>query len=144
MPGIQCSSPISGDFPRYSLRRLLIAVLVIAVLAAVCGAIGRSVARHAAENARIQKMNRQTEKDIAKEVEDICRQLGRSPQDEEALERIRGKPLPSVYYSEVAIPIFYSPRGTNSFVLVHLSFEGGDYLVYDSTAPAAGWKEVYD
>jgi hypothetical protein len=79
-----------------------------------------------------------------KKVESIRAQLGRAPVDKRELEQVLGHPLPAMPVGRV----YYEQTTPNSFHLIFpiawLEPFSGDYLIYESNKPNAGWVVRYD
>jgi hypothetical protein len=74
-----------------------------------------------------------------------CAKLGRVPNDQDELLRELGRPMPEVHLGpETLTSIYYQRSGTNSFKLHHPVMSNGDFLVYDSSKPTAGWMPYFD
>jgi len=118
-------SPLEA--PRFSMRWLLVWV---AVIAAVCAVLTYPYRR--------EKFDRTIRAAIANETEAIRTTLGRAPRDQQELEALLGRPMPSAHDILGMAPIRYHRTGENSFILRYDVY-GTDNWTYDSSYPEAGW-----
>jgi hypothetical protein len=94
--------------PRYRLRELLITTSVVAIVLGLVGYFIRNEprwmeqdraarARANAEQDRLAKINLDASKELMDDLESIHTKIGRYPDDQEELVRLRGKPMPLLH-----------------------------------------------
>jgi hypothetical protein len=124
---------------QFSIRTLLYLTTVVGIALAGVMAIyqfrERQVAKYAAEAERNQLILLHA----AKDVEAICANLQRAPNDEKELEMLLGNPLPTLNDRGAELRMFYYRTGETCFQLVVARWYTD--LVYDSKTPTAGWTE---
>lgn len=114
---------------------------LVSVLAAVSFlfALGVALQRREAKIERLAELDRVTLRNLVTEVNAICDELGRAPQDEEELETLLGKPLPDTHWRTSPIKVCYHRRGDNAYELRILNTSG--MRTYSSDKPENGWVD---
>jgi hypothetical protein len=131
------------DFPRFSLRFVFIAIAIFSLLVWLFAFLrNQAVERKATIEKRTQTILATLDATV-KEVDAIRVNLGRAPADERELEQLLGHPMPTPAYR-----LYYRQTAPNSFYLLFPTewLEGfsGDYLIYESDKPTAGWVVGYN
>src|SRR4051812_27903863 len=106
-----------GDVPRFSLRTLLVIVLIASVILGVFAYLRDRAAWHQAERERLAKLDKATTEQIVVDVEAIRARLGRAPNDERELEALLGHLMPAIHASGREYPISYRRVSENRFQL---------------------------
>jgi HAMP domain-containing protein len=112
---------------QFSMRRLLVAVAIVAVVFACLAALQRRVSRRNAEIARLAKQSERTKVDIVERIDAIRVKLGRVPRDQAELEEMLGEPMPAAYEDGIAEPITYKRTGASSYRLKYTSYYDDDW-----------------
>lgn len=130
--------------PRFSLRTLLIVLLATSIVLAIFAGLRDRHFKHMVKVAQQKKAILDTLDQCAKDAEFVRAKLGRAPEHVDELERLMGHPMPETQGRRV----HYRRIDANSYELAYLVewVEGfsGDWLVFDSNKPAAGWVPFYD
>ena len=123
---------------QFSLRALLLGVVVCSVMLAGIAYLKQLEERGYAEHLRQEKHNRTVLVEVVNDIQALRAKLGRTPKDAAEVETLLGKPLPVVYVEGRAVPIKYFCTGNNSF---RLSFSLGDDggCIYDSRDAQVRW-----
>jgi hypothetical protein len=128
--------------PRFSLRTLLVFILVASLCLASVSFVRQRAARRAIELTRLAQLDKVTLQQVVKDVEGIRDKIGRAPKDKGELESLLGRPLPVVHDNGHPTPILYRLTGRDSFQLMYTLWATDDW-VYDSKQPDAGWVQHY-
>jgi hypothetical protein len=140
---------------RFSLRAILIAFVVIAPILWLVAAVRNHVAavrnhsiKHEAQIAARTKAIWATLNKTAKDAEQIRTQLGRAPISTIELENLLGHPISVAVMPDHTSRIYYERTSNNSYNLVFsvewLEGFSGDFLMFQSNKPRAGWAVHYD
>ena len=118
------------------------AVITLSVLyfVAVFSVLGVAHHRRQVEIDRLAELDRVTLWNIVREVDTICDELGRVPQDQEELEALMGKPMPHTHRYTHPVKMLYYRTGDNSYFLTSFSTSG--MRLYTSDRPEAGWEKM--
>ena len=127
----------TSEAPQYSLRTLLIAVLVVSLCLGVVAFFRIRAGRWQAELDRLAKIDKVTMEEIVKDVEAIRTRLGRAPKDQSEVEALLGKRMPVVHDHGYPTPVYYFRKSDNRFYL-HYELLDTDDWIYDSDIPKAG------
>jgi hypothetical protein len=132
------------EFPRFSLRTLLIAMLFASLMLTCAVLLGNRINKYNVEVEERKKSAMAALDDTVQTVEAIRVRFGRAPKDSKELENLMGHAMP-----EIADRIVYYKRTSpNSYQLCYFVewFVGfnGDFLLFDSTTPSSGWVEFCD
>ncbi len=132
------------EVPQFSLRTLLICFLVASIFLALFAYIRNQYLKHEADVAQRKETILLALATAVNDVEAIRAKLGRAPTDTHELEQILGRPFPET----PAYELYYKQTGDNAFYLLYpiewIEGFSGDYLIYDSNKPAAGWAVGYN
>ena len=127
---------------RFSLRSLFTALFVASILLGALSLWMQREVRRQRELESLAKLDAETRQQIVKDVEAIRLKLGRAPKDEAELVSLMGKPMPMVHEEskDKIFRINYYQTGEHDYRLSHLCWSTpGDYLIYESKTPKAGW-----
>lgn len=118
------------------------AVITLSVLyfVALFSVLGVAYQRRQAEIDRLAELDRVTLRNLVREVDTICDELGRVPQDQEELEALMGKPLPQTHHLTQPMEVYYHRRGVNAYEL-HM-FNTSGMRSYTSDKPEEGWVKM--
>jgi hypothetical protein len=132
------------ELPRFSLRALLIVVVVVSLICAAGTLLGNRIPKHRASEEQRTKTILTALSTTATEAEAIRAKLGRAPADVKELEQLMGHSIPEFLGRSVE----YRRTSANSYELIFfvewLPGFNEDWLVYDSSRPAAGWMSICD
>jgi hypothetical protein len=133
---------------RFSLRWMLIAFAVLSLILWLGVAARNYGIKHRAEVAEQTKAIWATLIETSKAAEQIRTSQGRAPNGRAEIEAMVGHPMRVKVSREHWREIEYKPTSPNSYQL-YIFVEwvdgfDGDFLVFDSTVPHAGWTPFYD
>lgn len=140
-------NPMMSEYPRFSLRALLVAFTIVALcVGSVSALVAFSHRREAikqAESKRLADLDRATLIAVVEEVKAVQARIGRAPKDEAELETLMGRAMPVVHDHGYATSISYQRTGNNSFILIYTLLATDDWI-YDSNKPDAGWVQHWN
>ena len=138
------SDPANSPSLKIVVRTLLTASLVVALLIALFAFLQKESATRSAKIDQQKSSILSTLEITAKEIESIRQNLGRAPTDGRELVQLPRHPLPA----PLGRQILYRRTAENSYDLAYpvewIDGFSGDYLVFHSDKPAAGWTVFYD
>jgi hypothetical protein len=141
------STDVPG-LPRFSLRTLLILFLVASPILTLVSCLRSYNIKRQAEIEQQTKMIWATLNYFVREVEQIQTQLGRSPSSTEELKELLGHPMFVTLKHGLMSPVYYERNSDGSYNLVFsvewLEGFSGDFLMFQSSNPKAGWVVHYD
>ena len=146
--GKYVSNPTYVPSFRFSLKMLLLAFLLLAPILWLYATFARIKAKHEAEIAERTKAIWTTLIETADAAEQIRTSQGRAPKSQAEIEALVGHPLSVSITPDHSREIDYKQTSPTSYQLwIFVEWvEGldGDYLLFDSTKPKAGWVPVYN
>ena len=133
---------------RFSLKMLLLAFLLLAPILWLYTTVAKIKAKREAEIAERTKAIWAVLLDTAKAAEQIRTMNGRAPNNRQEIETLLGHPLSVDIGIKRPSEIYYEKTSPTSYRLIFsVAFlEGfdGDFLMFDSATPKAGWVPKYD
>lgn len=129
---------------RFSLKWLFVAFTLATCIIAIISWRNRANQKHEREVEERKKVIAVLLQSAVQEVELLQRKIGYAPKDVEEVETLLGHPLPQMPVSR----LYYEQHGTNGFYLIFpiewVEGFSGDFLLYDSSRPNAGWTSQFD
>lgn len=91
------------------------------------------------------ELDKVTLRELIKDVQNICGQLGRAPRDQAELESLLQRPMPTVHDNDLSggrntRPVYYQRTADDSYQLTYELLATDDWT-YDSRHPHAGWVQ---
>lgn len=133
---------------RFSLKMLLLAFLLLAPILWLYATVAKAKAKHEAEIAERTKTIWTMLAESAAAAEQIRISQGRAPKDLAEIEALVGHALSVSITPKHSREIEYEQTSPTNYKLLFFCewVEGfsGDYLLFDSANPKAGWVPVYD
>ena len=144
--GRYVSDPTYVPSFRFSLKMLLLAFLLLAPVLWLYATLAKAKAKHEAEVAERTKAIWVVLLDAAKAAEQIRTTKGRAPNNRREIETLLGYPLSVDIGVKQPGEIYYEKASPTSYRLVFpvewVEGFSGDFLMFDSASPKAGWVEV--
>lgn len=129
---------------RFSLKWLFVAFTLATCFIAFVSWRNRAILKHEREVKRQRMVIETSLQTAVQEVESLRKKIGYAPKDVEEVESLLGHSLPQMPVSR----LYYEQHGTNSFYLIFpiewVEGFSGDFLLYDSSRPNAGWTSQFD